>query len=343
VKGSDGAFHLVYELKLTNAASLPWKLSSVDVFEEGNEKTPLLSYSKDQVASRMEILGLKKATTSLDPGQTAIVWVHLTLSAEQKMPSSLVHRLSVSSPRISMKETGGLTKVLNDTPITLAPPLRGGRWVAADGCCDAHRHVRAILPVAGKLFTSQRFAIDWEEVDEGNHIYVGDPRKVESYLCYGQDVIAVADGKVITVVEGLPNQIPGKLPENLAPAQADGNHVVLELAPGKYALFAHMIKGSIKVKEGEMVKRGQLLGNVGNSGNTSAPHLHFHVMNSPSTFGSEGLSYLMDRFELKGRVPNTESFDEAEMKGTPLPILPSPQPGVHHNELPLDLSLVDFP
>lgn len=125
--------------------------------------------------------------------------------------------------------------------------------------------------------------------------------------------------------------------------EADGNHIVLDLGGGKYALYAHLKPGSVKVREGDTVKRGQVMAQVGNTGNTTAPHLHFHIMDGPSTLGSNGLPYVIDSFEVTGKVPSTEAFDKAEAEGTPLEIIVVDKVGTHENELPLDQRVVNFP
>jgi murein DD-endopeptidase MepM/ murein hydrolase activator NlpD len=91
-------------------------------------------------------------------------------------------------------------------------------------------------------------------------------------------------------------------PDVIEPAQATGNVVVLELEPGRFATYAHLAPGSLQVKEGERVTRGQSLGNVGNSGNSLGPHLHFHVSDRPEPLAGEGLPFALDSFTLVGRV-----------------------------------------
>ena len=76
-----------------------------------------------------------------------------------------------------------------------------------------------------------------------------------------------------------------------------GNHVIVDLGGGHFALWAHLRPGSLRVKVGDHVKRGQVLGLVGNSGNSSEPHLHFQVMDGPSSLGSEGVPYAFDAFD----------------------------------------------
>jgi murein DD-endopeptidase MepM/ murein hydrolase activator NlpD len=79
-----------------------------------------------------------------------------------------------------------------------------------------------------------------------------------------------------------------------------GNHVVLDIGGGHYAFYAHLKPGSLKVKLGDKVKRGQVIGLVGNTGNSTEPHLHFHVADGISPLGSEGLPYRLESFEIVG-------------------------------------------
>ena len=154
--------------------------------------------------------------------------------------------------------------------------------------------------------------------------------------------LAVADARVVSVVNDQPLQVPGALPENLSIAQEDGNNVVLDLGDGRFALCAHMQPGSVRVKKGDKVRRGEVLGLVGNSGNTSAPHVHFHVMDGPSPLASNGVPYLMDRFSVSEQGVSTQAFRTAESMGTPLEVEPVQYPGTHRDELPLDLSIATF-
>jgi hypothetical protein len=76
---------------------------------------------------------------------------------------------------------------------------------------------------------------------------------------------------------------------------------------------------------------------------TTAPHLHFQVMSAPLSLAANGLPYIIETFDLMGRVGSTAEFDEAERAGTPLHIRNVANPGWHQHELPLDLSVVSFP
>jgi len=156
-------------------------------------------------------------------------------------------------------------------------------------------------------------------------------------------VIAVADGTVVATRNDLPEQPPGKLPANLPIDQADGNFVVLDIGGGAFALYAHMQPGSVRVVAGAKVKRGDMLGKVGNTGNTSAPHLHFHVMDGPSPLTSNGIPYVIDRFTIRAiDKAGTADFDKAEATGSPLTLTTLNPPLDKRNVLPMDLTVVDF-
>eukprot|EP00873_Tetraselmis_striata_P032722 jgi/Tetstr1/452986/TSEL_040022.t1 len=131
---------------------------------------------------------------------------------------------------------------------------------------------------------AQRFAYDFV-VHEDGQSYTGDPQQLENYHCWGRDILAPADGQVIAMVNDLPDQPIGQTDaENPA-----GNHVILALAEGEFAFLAHMQQGSITVQRGQDVSSGDVLGLCGNSGNTSEPHLHFHLQTTPELRDGEGL------------------------------------------------------
>jgi murein DD-endopeptidase MepM/ murein hydrolase activator NlpD len=109
-----------------------------------------------------------------------------------------------------------------------------------------------------------------------------------------------------------------------------GNHVIVDLGGGHYAFYAHLKPGSIRVRAGDRVHRGQVLGLVGNSGNSTEPHLHFHVSDANSPLGSEGVPYAYDRFDLVGSC-----------KGFTACTRDTPQ--VRRREMPMQNALVRFP
>lgn len=308
--GSDGQTHLVYELETTNFSGGETTIEQLEVLDAD---------TGDVVAT-------------LDAGEVA---------------DRLVHRLSVRAKAAppdqqQITEEVGDTDVDRRAAVVVGPPLRGSNYLAADSCCDATRHTRAALPIQGQIWLAQRYAVDYEQLDADSRIYSGEKEDLDSYTIYGQEALAVADGTVVKVVDGLSEQVPGEFPQGISPEEADGNSVILDLGGGNYALYAHFQPGSIRVQEGDRVSRGDVLALVGNSGNSLAPHLHFHVMSGPLSLASNGLPYVVDSFSVTGRTPGTEAFDEAEAEGTPLEVTPADSVERVTEAMPLDQLVVSF-
>jgi murein DD-endopeptidase MepM/ murein hydrolase activator NlpD len=132
---------------------------------------------------------------------------------------------------------------------------------------------------------AQRRAFDIVKVDSLGRSHSGDGRRNEDYFCFGQPVLAPADGEVVEAVDGVPDNPPGEMNTYHVP----GNTVVLRHADGEFSFLAHFQRGTVRVRLGERVKRGQELGLCGNSGNSSEPHLHFHVMDAVSMIHGKGI------------------------------------------------------
>ncbi|MFO1119964.1 MAG: hypothetical protein U1E38_07665 [Rhodospirillales bacterium] len=146
-----------------------------------------------------------------------------------------------------------------DHVVVLGPPLRGRNYIAGDSCCDTIRHVRALLPLNGRFWPAQRFAIDWEQVDDAGRIFVGDRSDVHSYHIYGKPVLAVADGKAVVVHDGVPDQVPNDRSRSPILPMPTATAVLQDLGSGAFALYAHMQPGSVRarVKQGAILRKGR--------------------------------------------------------------------------------------
>ena len=205
------------------------------------------------------------------------------------------------------------------------------------------------MSVNGQLNNSQRFAIDWKRTNDAGEFYSGDKTSNESYADYGTDILAVADGTVVSILDGMAANAPGVLPaENpklaaqLTVENVDGNHVVLDLGDGVYAMYAHMISGSLTVQKGDKVTEGQVIGKLGNTGNANASHLHFQLMDGPSLLEADSLPYELKGFDYDGQVdPKLIADADDYLSGTFLDgKLVKAEP--RKNQLPLNLAIVDF-
>ena len=344
VKGSDGKYHLLWEVPLQNATTLQLTVTGVEIQGDGST---LHSLDETEIAKSVEVIGTRRASAVIGPGQGAFIFLTLTFDTRADLPLRLKHRVTVAADRLpaSITTSGGEVAVdANALVPVLGPPLEAGRgYIAADGCCGSTRHIRAPLPINNEEWFAQRFAIDWEQVNERGAFVVGDPSDPRNYVVYGKQVLAAADGEVIHVRDGLEDQVPGQLPGTALPLdEVDGNSVVIDIGDGLYVLNAHMQKNSIRVKVGDRVRRGQSIGLVGNTGNSSAPHLHFHVMDGPSPLASNGRPYVIDSFTLAGRGVSTAEFDRVENTQEPLATVPPEGEPQRKNELPLDLEILNF-
>ena len=123
-----------------------------------------------------------------------------------------------------------------------------------------------------------------------------------------------------------------------------GNWVSIRIAPRRYLLYAHMVPGSVRVRTGQQVRRGQVIGLLGNSGNSSTPHLHFQVSDRPGFAPVDSLPYVFDRFAFVGQI--TDEFSDETLALQPtgdLAFAPSGAPRVRRQERPLDRNVLRFP
>jgi len=124
---------------------------------------------------------------------------------------------------------------------------------------------------------NQRFAFDFLGADEQGKTRKGKAQVNEDYFAFGREVLTPADGNVTDVINGVRDNVPG----SMNPYSALGNAVFIQHREHEVSVLAHLKLGSIKVKVGDKVKRGQVIGLCGNSGNSSEPHLHYHLQNTP--------------------------------------------------------------
>jgi hypothetical protein len=344
---------------VTNTKPTPATLKKVEVLDarsQGVQSTAVVaSYEGDALVSRLRTLANTPVNSpEIEFGGTRLFLIDLTFDARAQVPGRLRHLFELtgaSGPAPTAMTPAALSYTVAPLEVhpqlpDIGPPLAGKRWVAFNGCCEAGGvHRGSSLAANGSIYYAQRFAIDWMRLDDAGRLVHGNPADVHNYTCYGVDLLAVANGTVVQVLDALDDQPPGKLPDpkTMTVENALGNHVILDLGAGVYAFYAHMEKGSVGVTVGQRVKRGDVLGKLGNSGNTSAPHLHFHLMEGPSALASNGIPYVIDSFALAGKIPAENdpavaNSIEGSWNGG---LFPSPSP--RHGQFPLDLDVINFP
>jgi biotin carboxyl carrier protein len=334
----SGAF-VVYEIHVTNLAGAPLAVRRVDVLDADKKTTSLtLSDGADSSLFRATapVVGSTPRAERLriQPGQRSYIYIWLPVDA-QHPPARLTNRLTVQQvPRDTSRRFAGDTAswTLDGTaiPVTpkavvIGPPIRG-EWAAFNGPGNASGHRRLVLALDGHVASGQRFAIDYLQVDSaGSSRKPGsDPLKNESYYAYGNELLAVADGIVAATKDGIPQNVPGANSRavTITLETVGGNFVGIDIGGGYYALYAHVQPGSLRVKVGDHVKRGQVVALLGNSGNSTEPHVHFQVADAPNFLASEGVPYATN-FDVVGRCGIVTVNNQAAIRctrGTPVPV-----------------------
>lgn len=346
VRATDGKKHLVYEISLTNTLPHPLTMKSITVLDRD---VALLDLQGDQLAYWSRIIGMPSPTTILGPAQTAIVLFDVSLDDDVQTPSRLTHAVALTNPDpqdplFPAEQTVDIApvEVQPREPVVIRPPLRGPNWVDGGGCCGTSAHRTALNPVNGRLWAAERFAIDYVQLDPDGRLVTGDPSKPESFAYFGADIHAVGDGRVISVLDGLPEQVPGRDPTGLPLNQYAGNHVVQDLGDGNYALYAHIKTGTVAVKPGDRLTAGQVIGNVGNTGNSTAPHLHFQVMSSPDPLGSNGLPFVFNDFRLDARLADGDDAIGTLFEGVSAQFQPGVASRDEKTAMPLELDVMTY-
>lgn len=359
VLGTDGKRHLAYELSFVNDTALLARVEAVAALDAGTGAV-LARWEGDALAAVLRINGREPGAT-LARSHSAFAFLDVALPPDAPVPELLRHRVSVTrlqeapggdehkgvplDPALKIPGRitfeGAPTPVDDTGPVLLDPPLRGPGWIAFNGCCAGlTSHRGSVMAFDGKAMIAERFAIDFVRMDGERRLFVGPADRPSSYASFGEPVHAAAGGTVVGASDGAPEQVPGAQRPPMGLDAYAGNHVVIAMGGRNHALYAHLKTGTVAVKPGDRVEAGRVIGHVGNTGNSDAPHLHFHVMDGPWPLASNGLPYEFTAFTGAGRF---EPTDDVFTKGTPGGLDRAWFPGPHRGRLPLDLQAVDFP
>ena len=336
--GEAGAF-LVYELHLTNFVAQQWTVRKVEVLS-GTPNPRVLQTLEDR---ELELAIVRPGTTIPAAERTAfaggawgvvMMWVPLDRGAP---PASLSHRVTFALDHAAgtpVRELQGGEAAVRRETVTIGAPLRGGPWRAGN-FTNGGAHRRASLFGYGHDATiNSRFAIDYLKMGEDDRPFTGERTRNENHHSYGQEVLAVADGRVAAIQDGVTDNTFSGPSGPPALEAIRGNHVILEIGPRVYATYAHLKPGSLRVATGQRVTRGQVIGLVGNTGASGAPHLHFQLSEAADVT-SDGVPYAHASFEVLGRCQQTgpAPWDQT---CTHVP------PEMHRGEIPLTGMLVRF-
>ncbi|HUT37777.1 MAG TPA: M23 family metallopeptidase [Methanoregula sp.] len=311
---SEDGINLAYELELMPAGEPMPAVEKVEVIDPATGK---ILYTADG-----ELLAALYHPASVPPptaselrngtGKLPLPRVSLWLVVSpDAVPDRLIHRLTLNRTAAGLPPvtiTGAEVAVRRHiAPVVVGSPMHGPGWLAMETTSPMTHHFRAQITLNGVTRVPQRYAQDWILIDPvSGQAAAGNASLARNYYGFGKEIYAVADGTVMEAGDGLPDietiySAPPSTIETLA-----GNYVIVDIGNTKYACYAHMVNGSVRVKAGDIVKEGQVLGLMGNSGNSDLPHLHFQVVtDTPSFLGAEGYPHLYRTFGMEGKVNET--------------------------------------
>ncbi len=314
---SDSGAVLSYELHVTNLTPTAMRLRRVEVLDANSHAViftladsallpalarvaPPTCRANQSDRPAVECLPASERT-QIPAGVRSYVYLWIPVDAKHP-PATLSHRLTFKRIGADSSEVvleGTTIPVATDLAVISAP--FHGEWAAFNGPSNSSGHRRLVLGLDGHTAIGQRFAIDFLQLDSTGSSYHGDPLKNESYYAYGTQLMAVADGVIAATKDSIPQNVPGANSRAvpITMVTVGGNYVAIDIGHGRYALYAHLQPGSLRVKVGDHVKRGQVIALLGNSGNSTEPHVHFQIADGPTFLSSEGIPYAMN-FDVVG-------------------------------------------
>jgi len=338
----DDVQHLVYNLYVTNWNDQDLRFAAVEVLDAATGQR-LARFDRQALEDPFRLRTSRWVSNKASPanrlfpsGRTAIISLELKLPSDASLPGAVRHRIefesdlslqliqddgSLSSELVSFSEPMSINR---RPPLVIGPPLLGGPCRCGNGLDyrNSHSAIYASNKIA-RFHVPQLFGCDFFKVDaKGNQLPSPFPDMISNSMFYGylEDVIAVADGRVVEIKDGIPENVPradGRviMAVPLTDTTVAGNMVSLKIGEGQYAFYAHLHPGSLRVKVGDRVRRGQLLGKLGNSGNGVGPHLHFHVGSGPGLNTYDAVPHVYRSYLLSGHgVPDPAKRKRIEFK-----------------------------
>jgi murein DD-endopeptidase len=310
----NGQLNLVYELHISNLSSGPLLIEGIEILNLENSVSVLV-FNEDQIRKRLYMPGVKSQTATIDSGGIGVFYIEAVIE-NLKLPTELFHRVTFQKPGQSNEQLV-IDKVANTlvsqhAPLVLGPPVSGGAWAAVYEPSWERGHRRVIYAVAGQARIPGRFAIDFIKLDNDGRTGMGDKNMINNWYGYGEDVLAVANGIILTTRDDFPESSTLSDHPTYAPIQATGNYISMEIGKNQFVFYEHLKPGSIRVKPGQSVKKGDVIARLGFTGQTTGPHLHLHVADRDSPLGSEGIPFVFENFTLLGHYPDFNDFEKVK-------------------------------
>jgi murein DD-endopeptidase len=309
----NGRLNLVYELHISNFSGGPLLIERIEVLKLENSVSVYVLNEGD-IRQRLHLPGGSQ-TTTINSGGIGVVYIEV-VTENLTLPAELFHRVTFQVPgqhgEQFLIDKVAVTRVSQYAPLVLGPPVMGGAWAAVYEPSWERGHRRVLYTVAGQARIPGRFAIDFIKLDHVGQAARGDKNVINNWFGYGEDVLAVANGIVLTTRDDFPESSTLSDHPTYSPNQATGNYIAMEIGKNQFVFYEHLKPGSIRVKPGQTVKKGDVIARLGFTGQTTGPHLHLHVADSDSPLGSEGIPFVFESFTLLGHYPDFNDFEKVK-------------------------------
>ncbi len=328
----DGQLTLYYELHFKNTSNDTVHLTYIS----SNDKLTLTArYDENSITERFVNRSRKRSShPTLPPRDSAVVYLETQFS---NAPTILDHTIHFEIVGKGHQELAGPRIICSTAQAAIiGSPLGKGNWAAVYDPSWLRGHRRVLFQKKGKEKIPGRFAIDFILLNEQGKYSDGDEDIVSNWLSYDVDVLAVADGTVVALMNDFPESKTLSAHPSYPADKATGNFISIDIGGGRFVFYEHLKPGSIKVKVGEKVKKGDVIASIGFTGQSTGPHLHFHIADANSPLGAEGIPFVFERFEVLGSYPDFTKF------GKELWVPSDPENNIITNERPGPNTVVRF-
>ena len=329
-----------YELYVTNFSTDTFKFKKLCVFDISDSSIQFSSQYQDFQNRYSRIGSAKKDTTMwLTPGNSSVIYVELSLlnKAIKDIAHLIVFEVVGKENLGELKVQTTTTKCFLNTQLILGNPLNSGHWTAVYDPSWERGHRKVIYTLNGKARIPGRYAIDFIKMDNTGKYASGSENIIKNWFGYGVDVLAVADGVVSSMRDDFSESMTLSEHPKYTADKATGNYVSIKIGNNQFAFYEHLKPQSIKVKIGQKIKKGEVIASLGFTGQTTGPHLHFHVAADDSPLGAEGIPFVFETFEVVGSYNDLGNFG----KSLWTPLNDSKQL-IHNKERPSPNSVINF-
>jgi murein DD-endopeptidase len=306
----NGKNMMYYELHVVNLSA-----DSIDLRQlEIADSAVIFSFGSLDLSARFTGTVPSPGKNILAPGLPGVIYLEYPLP-RNRVTTTLNHRFD-----FNIIQNGGLLigfaegckiTLSEKLPIVLGSPLGKGNWAAVYDPQWERGHRRVIYTVGKQKYIPGRFAIDFIKLDNQGRYANGDENKIKNWLGYGADVYAVADGTIAASSDNFKESATLSDHPKYTSGKATGNYISLDIGDGRFVFYEHLKPGSIKVTTGQKVKEGDVIASLGFTGQSTGPHLHFHVANANSPLGAEGIPFVFKSFSIKGTYDDFSKFGKS--------------------------------